>query len=454
MVIGTTEEEGFCRVEAEVPLAEMFGYSTDLRSATQGKARPGLCPLRGPDRAGRGRLRAPDPHLRRQVRQDPGPHLQRPRAGSLAARRARARGVARRGQGAAGGPDRRGARAGRAADARRVVPARRSTPGRGAQEAARGSAEGGRRLLPAPGRGSGRAGDRRRGARARRAAPRRQRPRRSRAARAGRCRTASLLPSPLPRQRDGRRAPLHAWRGRPDPGQGPGRADHRPRHRRQGQRSARRSEGRWRSLLRLARGQPRERGDGLGPAALHGAARPGGGAVDPAARLGPRQLLRPLGELQLGLRRLRRGRHLDGRLQLPQASLGRPADAPRRLGLRREAAARGLPRRVPARGLRGAPGAAGLLVGARSAPLLRLRKRDHRRAGRRLLQGPPAPAGLRPEPHLAARRVSRPHARAGHPVGDRPRTTRTWSRRRSRTDPAPSARWAAGRGSGSTRAGR
>ena len=37
-VVGTTEEEGFCRVEAEVPLAEMFGYSTDLRSCTQGKA--------------------------------------------------------------------------------------------------------------------------------------------------------------------------------------------------------------------------------------------------------------------------------------------------------------------------------------------------------------------------------------------------------------------------------
>ena len=50
-------------------------------------SRPGLRPLRGPDRAGRGRLRAPDPHLRRQVRQDPGPHLQRPRAGPLAARR-------------------------------------------------------------------------------------------------------------------------------------------------------------------------------------------------------------------------------------------------------------------------------------------------------------------------------------------------------------------------------
>jgi elongation factor G len=38
-VVGTTEEEGdFCRVEAEVPLADMFGYATDLRSASQGKA--------------------------------------------------------------------------------------------------------------------------------------------------------------------------------------------------------------------------------------------------------------------------------------------------------------------------------------------------------------------------------------------------------------------------------
>jgi len=38
LITGTTEEDGFCRVDAEVPLAEMFGYSTALRSNTQGKA--------------------------------------------------------------------------------------------------------------------------------------------------------------------------------------------------------------------------------------------------------------------------------------------------------------------------------------------------------------------------------------------------------------------------------
>ena len=38
MIIGTTEDEGFVRVEAEVPLSSMFGYATVLRSSTQGQA--------------------------------------------------------------------------------------------------------------------------------------------------------------------------------------------------------------------------------------------------------------------------------------------------------------------------------------------------------------------------------------------------------------------------------
>jgi len=38
IVIGTTEADGFSRIDGEVPLAEMFGFSTVLRSATQGKA--------------------------------------------------------------------------------------------------------------------------------------------------------------------------------------------------------------------------------------------------------------------------------------------------------------------------------------------------------------------------------------------------------------------------------
>jgi len=38
MIIGSTEEGNYSVVEAEVPLSEMFGYSTTLRSLTQGKA--------------------------------------------------------------------------------------------------------------------------------------------------------------------------------------------------------------------------------------------------------------------------------------------------------------------------------------------------------------------------------------------------------------------------------
>ena len=38
MIVGTTETDGFSRIDSEVPLAEMFGFSTVLRSATQGMA--------------------------------------------------------------------------------------------------------------------------------------------------------------------------------------------------------------------------------------------------------------------------------------------------------------------------------------------------------------------------------------------------------------------------------
>jgi elongation factor G len=38
MIVGTSEEANYTVVEAEMPLSEMFGYSTVLRSLTQGKA--------------------------------------------------------------------------------------------------------------------------------------------------------------------------------------------------------------------------------------------------------------------------------------------------------------------------------------------------------------------------------------------------------------------------------
>ncbi len=37
MILGSSTQENYCVIESEVPLTEMFGYSTDLRSATQGK---------------------------------------------------------------------------------------------------------------------------------------------------------------------------------------------------------------------------------------------------------------------------------------------------------------------------------------------------------------------------------------------------------------------------------
>jgi elongation factor G len=37
-IIGSETHHGNCVIDAHVPLSEMFGYSTELRSATQGKA--------------------------------------------------------------------------------------------------------------------------------------------------------------------------------------------------------------------------------------------------------------------------------------------------------------------------------------------------------------------------------------------------------------------------------
>ena len=38
MISSSSENGLFCKVEAEVPLSEMFGYSTVIRSLSQGKA--------------------------------------------------------------------------------------------------------------------------------------------------------------------------------------------------------------------------------------------------------------------------------------------------------------------------------------------------------------------------------------------------------------------------------
>jgi len=38
MILGSGETDGFAKITSEVPLSEMFGYATDLRSLTQGKA--------------------------------------------------------------------------------------------------------------------------------------------------------------------------------------------------------------------------------------------------------------------------------------------------------------------------------------------------------------------------------------------------------------------------------
>ena len=54
VIVGTTEDEGFVRVDANVPLAEMFGYAIVLRSAhgRQGRVHDGVRAVR--PGAGRG----------------------------------------------------------------------------------------------------------------------------------------------------------------------------------------------------------------------------------------------------------------------------------------------------------------------------------------------------------------------------------------------------------------
>ena len=37
VVLGTEDRGGFAVIQGEIPLSEMFGYSNDLRSMTQGK---------------------------------------------------------------------------------------------------------------------------------------------------------------------------------------------------------------------------------------------------------------------------------------------------------------------------------------------------------------------------------------------------------------------------------
>lgn len=38
MIVGSQDEGIFSVIEAQIPLSEMFGYSTDLRSVTKGQA--------------------------------------------------------------------------------------------------------------------------------------------------------------------------------------------------------------------------------------------------------------------------------------------------------------------------------------------------------------------------------------------------------------------------------